>query len=155
MTLGVFVDLSKAFDSIDHELLIQKLTYGICGIALKLLESYLSHRGEFVHVNGISSNVLLVHVGVLQGSTLGPLLFQIFVNDLINVDPNTTYIMCTDDTTLLFSSKSSDGLVLHANSVLSKLHQRSVENGLKINTKKNQSFAISSEKHQYLHYLGI
>lgn len=103
LTLGVFVDLSKAFDSIDHKLLVHKLTYyGIRGIALSLLESYLNHRKQFVHVNGLSSSVLPVHVGVPQGSILGPLLFNIFVNDFINIDSATTYIMYADDTTLLF-----------------------------------------------------
>ena len=74
--IGVFMDLSKAFDTLDHQILLKKLyCYGIRGTALLWFESYLSNRKQYVVYNDISSNFLYSKCGVPQGSILGPLLF--------------------------------------------------------------------------------
>ena len=80
---SVFVDFQKAFDTVDHQILIQKLNfYGIRGIANNQFSSYLQNRTQFVSINGFDSNVNAICCGVLQGSILGPLLFLIYLNDL-------------------------------------------------------------------------
>ena len=81
--IGIFLDFSKAFDTVDHDILLRKLYhYGIRGNALQWFESYLKNRKQFVTYNGVSSDTKLITCGVLQGSILGPLLFLIYINDL-------------------------------------------------------------------------
>ena len=99
--IGLFLDLSKAFDTLDHSILIRKLhNYGIRGILLKLFESYLNNPKQFVICNNLSSEFQNVQCGVPQGSILGPLLFLIYMNDICNVSEKLKYILYADDTSL-------------------------------------------------------
>ena len=102
---SIFMDLSKAFDVMDHSILKIKLEhYGFRGKFLDFLMSFLMQRKYYVHVNGHSSDIKTVNIGVPQGSTLGPLLFLIFINDMKNCSRLLKFIQFADDTTLLFSS---------------------------------------------------
>ena len=83
---GVFIDLQKAFDTVNHSILLQKMEhYGIRGTALNWFTSYLSERQQYVSVNGNTSDQLEISCGVPQRSALGPLLSLIYINDLPNV----------------------------------------------------------------------
>ena len=74
---GVFVDLQKAFDTVDHQILLAKLNhYGICGVSNYWFKSYLSNRSQFVSINGYHSGLVAINCGIPQGSVLGPLLMQ-------------------------------------------------------------------------------
>ena len=102
--LSVFLDLSKAFDTINHQLLCRKLQhYGICGVALEWFRSYLSERKQYVSYKGINSQSYSITCGVPQGSVLGPLLFIIYTNDLPGSLRCTTCILFADDTTIYCS----------------------------------------------------
>ena len=103
ITHGLFLDVSSAFDKVWHSGLIAKLEQiGVSGICLDILKSYLSERKQIVVVDGIKSNILEVNAGIPQGSRLGPLLFIIYMNDIMN-DIESDILIFADDT-LLFAS---------------------------------------------------
>ena len=102
--IGIFLDFSKAFDTVNHSILLEKMYfYGIRGTALKWFISYLSSRSQFVTYNGVRSTTKLITCGVPQGSILGPLLFLIYINDLHNVCKYSLPILFADDTNLFFN----------------------------------------------------
>ena len=97
-TIGIFLDFSKAFDTINHQILLAKLAhYGIRGKALEWFTSYLSNRSQFVHVNGFNSQKKTITCGVPQGSLLGPLLFIIYINDFHRSSEKLSFILFADD----------------------------------------------------------
>lgn len=105
--LNIYLDLSKAFDTLDHSILLTKLKhYGINGIAHDLVRSYLTNRFQYIEFNNTQSKLLPIKTGVPQGSILGPLLFIIYVNDLSNVSNIFYPIIYADDTTLITTLKT-------------------------------------------------
>jgi retron-type reverse transcriptase len=110
--IAVFLDLQKAFDTINHDILLTKLDlYGLQKPSLNLLGSYLANRTQMCSVNGALSDTKLVRCGIPQGSILGPLLFLIYINDLPNSLEYSSTRMFADDTTLTVSGKSIQGYV--------------------------------------------
>ena len=111
-TLSVFLDLSKAFDTIDHKMLLHKLEfYGVRGLALNWFQSYLTYRKQYVlYYNNVQSQTLAITCGVPQGSVLGPLFFLVYVNDIANCLTHSKLISFADDTTVFFSSKCINDL---------------------------------------------
>ena len=111
---GVFYDYSKAFDLVDHSILIRKLqTIGVTQVTLLLFKDYLSYRTQFVQIGRAKSEILTVNCGVPQGSVLGPLLFKIFINDIKNINFKGKMFMYADDICIFYSYKHP--LVLKTN----------------------------------------
>ena len=103
----IFIDLQKAFDTVNHEILLNKLEYyGIRGLPLKWFESYLKDRTQFVFINGSNSKTKSINTGVPQGPIPGPLLFLIYINDLSRSIKHATTYHYADDTNLLLVNKS-------------------------------------------------
>ncbi len=103
-TVGTFLDLSKAFDTINHEILIRKLDhYVIRGVAKNWFENYLSNRKQLVNYNGVESEEMTITSGVPQGSVLGPLFFLLYINDIQYCSKLVSIILFADDTIILYS----------------------------------------------------
>ena len=116
---GIFIDLKKAFDTVNHSILLLKLHhYGVRGKAYEWFHSYLSNREQFVSVNGLDYDSLPLTCGVPQGSILGPLLFLLYVNDLPNASSLLTFHLFADDTNIYYSSKNLDDLESKLNNEL-------------------------------------
>ena len=141
-TAILLMDLTKAFDTVSHEILLKKLNhYGIRGIAFDLIKSYLANRQQFVCVNGSNSQLNFVAVGVPQGSILGPLLFLIYVNDLHRALSFTPRLFA-DDTCMLLENASPQMLEEICNDELSSLKHWCDANKLQINPNKSVAMII-------------
>ena len=143
---GIFIDLLKAFDTLDHSVLISKLEhYGIRGLALDWFQSYLRNRKQFVHYNGFSSSISGVTCGVPQGSILGPLIFIIYVNDNMNSCKLLHFILFADDTNLIYSNSDFDMLINNVNQELCNLTNWFQSNRLSLNVKKTHYILFGSK----------
>ena len=146
-TAAIFMDLSKAFDVLDHNILALKLEhYGFRGKSLKLLLSFISNRKYFVCANGVNSDTKTVNIGVPQGSTLGPLLFLIYVNDMINSSSIFDFTQFADDTTLTVSGPDLNLLTQIIETELEKVLDWLVANKLIINLTKTHTMLFSNKR---------
>jgi hypothetical protein len=143
----LLLDFSKAFDSVDHRLLCAKLSnqYGFSTSAVAFIRSYLSQRMQCVWVNGGSSECLPVGAGVVQGSVLGPLLFTLFINDIVNQISFCSYHLYADDVQLYFSCRPADfpDCIARLNDDLSCIHRWTIDNQLSINSSKSQALVVN------------
>ena len=136
-SIGIFIDLSKAFDTLNHSILIKKLEhYGIRGIPLEWFKNYLSERKQYVFLNDASSATQNVTCGVPQGSVLGPLLFIIYINDIIKCSDLLNFILFADDTNLFYSNENLIQMQNLVNNELSKLSEWFRANKLSLNAVK-------------------
>ena len=132
------MDLSKAFDCVDHDLLLKKLEkLGIRGLVLKWFRSYLNNRQQYVEVHGTKSPLLDIKFGVPQGSVLGPLLFLIYINDLASHVELGEMVLFADDSNLITAEESSESLEIATYIELANIQQWFQENGLVLNAGKS------------------
>ena len=148
-TLGVFIDLSKAFDTVNHDILITKLKYyGVKNTNIKWFKSYLSSRKQFIaYDQAEQTSMTNIICGVPQGSILGPLLFLIYVNDLYKASTILNPIMFADDTNLFHSHSDIKTLFQIVNKELTNINKWFQANKLSLNAKKklNIPFSINPE----------
>ena len=145
-TIGIFLDFSKAFDTINHKILLAKLSqYGIRGKALEWFTSYLSkNRSQYVHANGVDSQIKTIDCGVPQGSLLGPLLFIIYINDFHRSSDNLSFILFADDSNLFYSHPDPNVLLRTVNCELKKVAEWIKANKLSLNLKKTKFMLFSN-----------
>lgn len=137
---ALFLDLSKAFDTINHELLLKKMdAYGIRGLPHKLMQSYLSNRQQVVTINGVTSAQMGISIGVPQGSNLGPLLFLIFINDLSNLKLRGVPRLFADDTVLSYGNKYAESMTIEMSEDLVEIEAFLDNNLLSLNVSKTKT----------------
>ena len=152
-TAGVFLDLSKAFDTLDHEILFAKLEhYGIRDVARRWIKSYFSCRQQFVQFNVACSTKQTIKCGVPQGSILGPLFFILYINDLPNASKLTQPLLFVDDTSIFYSHSDPNRLQSVLNEELSNFDVWLKCNKLSVNLKKNYIFFKSRQKKLNYHF---
>ena len=145
--VGIYIDLSKAFDCLSHDVLLYKLNhYGVRGVPLQWFSSYLSSRCQYTTYCDVNSQILRIKQGVPQGSILGPLLFLLFINDIINSSNVLKFLLYADDTNLFLSNSNLDTLMAQANYEMLSVCNWFHENGLQINTSKTKYMVFDYQR---------
>ena len=144
---GIFIDLEKAFDTVNHDILCDKLNYyGLRGNVNKLIQSYLTNRKQFVSINGQDSEIRDINCGVPQGSSLGPLLFLIYINDFRFCLSQTETGHFADDTYILFGNKKLKTIETVMNTELKRVSTWLCLNRLSLNEGKTELIFFHSKR---------
>ena len=152
----IFLDFAKAFDTVNHEILIQKLEYyGIRGVALNWMKSYLTNRMQCTEVGDTQSELELVKCGVPQGSVLGPLLFLLYINDIVKSSNLFRFTLFADDTSLYYSCKNTSNLEETINGELSKISDWLSANRLSLNVGKSKLLFYTNKNRDTLNGIKI
>ena len=145
--LGLFLDFSKAFDTVNHDILYEKLEfYGIRGLPLTWFKSYLNDRKQYVEYNNAQSSMDTIKCGVPQGSILGPLLFLIYINDLADVSEKLFALLFADDSNIFLSGNDPDELIRTMNEEMVAVVDWLNINKLSLNLKKTHFIIFSRKK---------
>ena len=145
--VGCYIDLKKAFDTVNHRILINKLQlYGIRGHILDWFRSYLQNRKQYIHIDDTNSNLGSISCGVQQGSILGPLLFILYINDISNISHLMHTILFADDTTILIESDHVSTALKLMNKELQKLNTWLTANKLSLNISKTHYMVFDRGK---------
>ena len=154
--IGIFIDLSKAFDTLNHNILLAKLDkIGIRGTPQKWFSSYLNNRTQFVEYHSDKSELRNVSCGVPQGSILGPLLFLLYMNDIITVCKECNPILFADDTTLLYKDSDYNSLYRKANNELNNISNWFAANKLSLNVEKTQFIQFNWSKNDPIEHENL
>ena len=145
-TISVFVDVTKAFDSCDHNIILSKLEkIGLQGNGLKLIESYLNNREQEIWVNGVKGGKFKLNIGVGQGTILGPTFFKIYIMDL-HLATNLFCVKFADDSNFIGSSKTREGVEILVNIELQKINNWFRNNKLTLHPGKSKFMIHSKDK---------
>ena len=141
----IFIDLKKAFDTVNHSILLKKLEkFGMRGVPLVRITNYLKDRKQFVIIAGQVSSQKTINIGVPQGSILGPVLFLVYINDLPRISDLFSALLYADDTTFVTRGVDYNALMSEINNELPKLEQWLRANRLSLNIDKTFSILFSN-----------
>ena len=153
--LCVFLDLKKAFDMVDHDILLSKLSYyGIRGNVLNLFKSYLTNRKQYVYMNGFSSDFSNISRGVPQGSSLSALIFLLFINDIVCSSDKLFFNLFADDTSIYLKDETIENIYNVMNEELFKVGEWLAANKLSLNVDKT-IYILFRGRRKVSHFPGL
>ena len=148
--LGIFLNFSKVFDTVNHNILFDKLEmYGVCGVALSWFKSYLHNRVQYMDYNGMQSDKQTIRCGIPQGSILGPLLLLLYINDLSDVSSWLSSLLFADDSNLFMSDKNINDLIENMNCEMKNVVDWLQVNKLSLNLKKTHFMLFRKRRESF------